>query len=109
RPVAETSENSFAPFFTGFILAADPPLHSEVAAPGPARAPLSARHEIFYLTETTVAAVHIDDFKYRFNDQPGVGSAPPRRSTGRSWSISASIHMSAPASSMARTTVRSPT
>jgi arylsulfatase A-like enzyme len=31
----------------------------------------SARHEIFYLTETTLAAVRIDDFKYRFTDQPG--------------------------------------
>src|SRR5467141_1559990 len=28
----------------------------------------SARHEIFYLTETTLAAVRIDDFKYRFTD-----------------------------------------
>jgi arylsulfatase A-like enzyme len=34
------------------------------------RAP-SARHEIFYLTETTLAAVRIDDDKYRFTDQPG--------------------------------------
>ena len=31
----------------------------------------SARHEIFYLTEFTLAAVRIDDFKYRFTDQPG--------------------------------------
>jgi arylsulfatase A-like enzyme len=31
----------------------------------------SARHEIFYLTETTLAAVRLDDFKYRFTDQPG--------------------------------------
>jgi len=30
----------------------------------------SKRHEIFYLTETTLAAVRIDDFKYRFTDQP---------------------------------------
>ena len=30
----------------------------------------SARHEIFYLTETTLAAVRIDDYKYRFTDQP---------------------------------------
>src|SRR5215471_8661557 len=28
----------------------------------------SKRHEIFYLTETTLAAVRIDDFKYRFTD-----------------------------------------
>lgn len=36
----------------------------------------SARHEIFYLTESTLSAVRIDDFKYRFTDQPGgwVGS-----------------------------------
>jgi arylsulfatase A-like enzyme len=31
----------------------------------------SARHEIFYLTESTLAAVRVDDFKYRFTDQPG--------------------------------------
>jgi arylsulfatase A-like enzyme len=31
----------------------------------------SARHEIFYLTETTLAAVRVDDYKYRFTDQPG--------------------------------------
>ena len=30
----------------------------------------SARHEIFYFTETTLSAVRIDDFKYRFTDQP---------------------------------------
>ena len=31
----------------------------------------SARHEIFYFTEGTLAAVRVDDFKYRFTDQPG--------------------------------------
>jgi arylsulfatase A-like enzyme len=31
----------------------------------------SARHEIFYFTEGTLAAVRIDDYKYRFIDQPG--------------------------------------
>ena len=31
----------------------------------------SARHEIFYLAESTLGAVRIDDFKYRFVDQPG--------------------------------------
>jgi arylsulfatase A-like enzyme len=31
----------------------------------------SARHEVLYLTESTLAAVRIDDFKYRFTDQPG--------------------------------------
>jgi arylsulfatase A-like enzyme len=30
----------------------------------------SKRHEIFYITETTLAAVRIDDYKYRFTDQP---------------------------------------
>ena len=30
----------------------------------------SARHEIFYVTEGTLSAVRIDDFKYRFTDQP---------------------------------------
>ena len=30
----------------------------------------SKRHEIFYFTETTLSAVRIDDFKYRFTDQP---------------------------------------
>jgi arylsulfatase A-like enzyme len=31
----------------------------------------SARHEIFYLGESTIGAVRIDDYKYRFIDQPG--------------------------------------
>jgi arylsulfatase A-like enzyme len=31
----------------------------------------SARHEIFYFTEGTLSAVRIDDYKYRFTDQPG--------------------------------------
>ena len=31
----------------------------------------SARHEIFYFTESNLAAVRIDDFKYRFIEQPG--------------------------------------
>jgi arylsulfatase A-like enzyme len=30
----------------------------------------SKRHEIFYFAETTLGAVRIDDFKYRFLDQP---------------------------------------
>jgi arylsulfatase len=30
----------------------------------------SKRHEVFYFTETTLSAVRIDDFKYRFTDQP---------------------------------------
>jgi arylsulfatase A-like enzyme len=31
----------------------------------------SVRHEIFYFGESTLGAVRIDDFKYRFIDQPG--------------------------------------
>jgi arylsulfatase A-like enzyme len=31
----------------------------------------SNRHEIFYLGESTIGAVRIDDYKYRFIDQPG--------------------------------------
>jgi arylsulfatase A-like enzyme len=31
----------------------------------------SARHEIFYFAESTLGAVRIDDYKYRFIDQPG--------------------------------------
>jgi arylsulfatase len=30
----------------------------------------SRRHEIYYFTETTLSAVRIDDYKYRFTDQP---------------------------------------
>ena len=30
----------------------------------------SKRHEIFYFTESTLSAVRINDFKYRFTDQP---------------------------------------
>lgn len=30
----------------------------------------SKRHEVFYFTESTLSAVRIDDFKYRFTDQP---------------------------------------
>jgi arylsulfatase len=31
----------------------------------------SARREIFYFTEGTLSAVRVDDYKYRFTDQPG--------------------------------------
>ena len=31
----------------------------------------SKRHEIYYFTETNLSALRIDDFKYRFTDQPG--------------------------------------
>jgi len=30
----------------------------------------SARHEIYYFTESTLSAVRVNDFKYRFTDQP---------------------------------------
>ncbi len=30
----------------------------------------SKRHEIYYFTESTLSAVRIDDYKYRFTDQP---------------------------------------
>jgi len=36
-----------------------------ITAKGP-----SKRHEIFYFTETTLAAIRINDFKYRLTDQP---------------------------------------
>jgi arylsulfatase len=47
----------------------------------------SARHEIFYLTETTLAVVRIDDYKYRFTDQPGGWLGAPRK-----WCFVASVH-----------------
>ena len=31
----------------------------------------SARHEVYYFTESALAALRVDDFKYRFIDQPG--------------------------------------
>jgi len=31
----------------------------------------STRHEILYFTESTLSAVRVDDYKYRFTDQPG--------------------------------------
>ncbi len=30
----------------------------------------SKRHEVFYFTESTLSAVRINDYKYRFTDQP---------------------------------------
>ncbi len=44
---------------------------------------LSNRHEIFYFAESTLGAVRIDDFKYRFIDQPN------------GW-IGGSVHVDAP-------------
>ena len=43
----------------------------------------SNRHEIFYFAESTLGAVRIDDFKYRFIDQPD------------GW-IGAKVHVDAP-------------
>ena len=43
----------------------------------------SNRHEVFYFAESTLGAVRIDDFKYRFIDQPG------------GW-VGAKIHVDAP-------------
>ena len=43
----------------------------------------SARHEVFYFAESTLGAVRIDDFKYRFIDQPG------------GW-VGAKLHVDAP-------------
>ena len=43
----------------------------------------SMRHEIFYFAESTLGAVRIDDFKYRFIDQPG------------GW-VGAKLHVDAP-------------
>ena len=51
----------------------------------------SKRHEIFYFTESTLSAVRINDYKYRFTDQPngwigrhGKGRlADPRQSSSR--------------------------
>ena len=69
----------------------------------------SARNEIFYFTEGTLSAVRINDYKYRFTDQPGRLARRARsRSIGRSWSTSASIRSSARACRTERA-VRSPT
>ena len=58
----------------------------------------SNRHEIFYFGESTVGAVRIDDYKYRFIDQPGgwLGEKTQRR-TCRTSPTCASIRSSAPA------------
>jgi len=37
-----------------------------ITAKGP-----SARHELFYFTESNLAAVRLDDYKYQFISQPG--------------------------------------
>ena len=56
----------------------------------------SKRHEIFYFAESTLGAVRIDDFKYRFIDQPSgwLGGNDQARHA-RSWSTCASIRSSA--------------
>ena len=45
-----------------------------ITAKGP-----SKRHEIFYFTEGTLAAVRVDDFKYRFTDQPNGWFGPTEK------------------------------
>jgi arylsulfatase A-like enzyme len=45
-----------------------------ITAKGP-----SKRHEIFYFTEGTLAAVRIDDYKYRFTDQPNGWFGPTEK------------------------------
>jgi arylsulfatase A-like enzyme len=50
----------------------------------------SARHEIFYFAESTLGAVRVDDFKYRFVDQPSGwfgGSVKP------SWPILVNLRL----------------
>jgi len=46
----------------------------------------SNRHEVCYFAESTLGAVRVDDFKYRFIDQPGDRACglqgPPARSFG---------------------------
>jgi arylsulfatase A-like enzyme len=39
----------------------------------------SARHEIFYFTEGTLSAVRVNDYKYRFTDQPGGWLGPTEK------------------------------
>ena len=57
----------------------------------------SARHEIFYLGESTVGAVRIDDYKFRFIDQPQAGWARRPIRTCPTSPTCASIRSSAPA------------
>jgi arylsulfatase len=45
-----------------------------ITAKGP-----SERHEVFYFTESTLAAVRVDDFKYRFTDQPSGWFGPTEK------------------------------
>ena len=62
----------------------------------------SKRREVFYFTESTLGAVRINDYKYRFTDQPNGWLAQLRRSIGRSWSISVWTPSSEPAYPTAR-------
>ena len=71
-----------------------------ISSPAKAR---SKRSEIFYFAESTLGAVRINDFKYRFIDQPRAGSAAPSRWTGRSSPTCASTRSSAPASAASLT------
>ena len=52
----------------------------------------SNRHEIFYFGESSLGAIRIDDFKYRFIDQPAAGwvrrprgCSPPDQPSSRSF------------------------
>ena len=56
----------------------------------------SKRHEIFYFTESTLSAVRIDDLQVPLHRSAATaGWAARSRSTGRSWSTSASTRSSA--------------
>ena len=66
----------------------------------------SKRHEILYLTETTLGAVRIDDYKYRFTDQPMAGWPPRKKSIGPYWSTYGWIPTSGRGCTTAKTTVR---
>jgi len=61
-----------------------------ITAKGP-----SARHEIFYFTEGTLSAVRINDYKYRFTDQPGGWLGATVKVDWPILSTSASIHSNA--------------
>ncbi len=51
----------------------------------------SKRNEVFYFTEGTLGAVRINDYKYRFTDQPNGWLELPKRLTGQFSQTSASI------------------
>jgi arylsulfatase len=55
----------------------------------------SKRHEIWYFAESNLGGLRLDDFKYRFIDQPDGWPDRRFRSTCRSWKISSRIPSSA--------------